>query len=209
MFLLVLAFVSVFLFFFPLCYLSIADWLQPSISNLSSFSSSQTLSELLAVVRLPFIHPSYLLNVVDNEELIKSSEACRDLVNEAKRYHMLPHARQEMQTTRTRPRLSAGKHNTYTAAENKLMCIIFGPDDPGAQWSAHLPVYLTQNNIYGIHAPTHTSNIHTLPQREKGGEVTSSRGDLDPLLNCIDFSPQLEGNDLELHHVFHTTTVNT
>ncbi|KAI2654088.1 Kelch-like protein 29 [Labeo rohita] len=65
-------------------------------------------SELLAVVRLPFIHPSYLLNVVDNEELIKSSEACRDLVNEAKRYHMLPHARQEMQTPRTRPRLSAG-----------------------------------------------------------------------------------------------------
>nr|XP_040016514.1 kelch-like protein 29 [Gasterosteus aculeatus aculeatus] len=71
-------------------------------------SRVQTLSDLLAVVRLPFIHPSYLLNVVDNEELIKSSEACRDLVNEAKRYHMLPHARQEMQTPRTRPRLSAG-----------------------------------------------------------------------------------------------------
>ncbi|XP_074541401.1 kelch-like protein 29 isoform X1 [Halichoeres trimaculatus] len=71
-------------------------------------SREQGLSELLAVVRLPFIHPSYLLNVVDNEELIKSSEACRDLVNEAKRYHMLPHARQEMQTPRTRPRLSAG-----------------------------------------------------------------------------------------------------
>uniref|UniRef100_A0A8C1AK84 Kelch like family member 29 n=1 Tax=Cyprinus carpio carpio TaxID=630221 RepID=A0A8C1AK84_CYPCA len=68
----------------------------------------QHISELLAVVRLPFIHPSYLLNVVDNEELIKSSEACRDLVNEAKRYHMLPHARQEMPTPRTRPRLSAG-----------------------------------------------------------------------------------------------------
>uniref|UniRef100_A0A672P6S9 Kelch like family member 29 n=1 Tax=Sinocyclocheilus grahami TaxID=75366 RepID=A0A672P6S9_SINGR len=68
----------------------------------------QHISELLAVIRLPFIHPSYLLNVVDNEELIKSSEACRDLVNEAKRYHMLPHARQEMQTPRTRPRLSAG-----------------------------------------------------------------------------------------------------
>jgi len=68
------------------------------------------------VVRLPFIHPSYLLNVVDNEELIKSSEACRDLVNEAKRYHMLPHARQEMQTPRTRPRLSAGKTKLPSAA---------------------------------------------------------------------------------------------
>uniref|UniRef100_A0A8C4ZC22 Kelch like family member 29 n=1 Tax=Gadus morhua TaxID=8049 RepID=A0A8C4ZC22_GADMO len=68
----------------------------------------QHMPELLAVVRLPYIHPSYLLNVVDNEELIKSSEACRDLVNEAKRYHMLPHARQDMQTPRSRPRLSAG-----------------------------------------------------------------------------------------------------
>lgn len=77
--------------------------------------STQHLSELLAVVRLPFIHPSYLLNVVDNEELIKSSEACRDLVNESKRYHMLPHARQEMQTPRTRPRLSAGTHTDTEA----------------------------------------------------------------------------------------------
>ena len=78
------------------------------------------MSELLAVIRLPFIHPSYLLNVVDNEELIKSSEACRDLVNEAKRYHMLPHARQEMQTPRTRPRLSAGTPDTKKKRKNKL-----------------------------------------------------------------------------------------
>lgn len=82
-------------------------WLPLSRTPLLLFIP-QYAAELLAAVRLPFIHPSYLLNVVDNEELIKSSEACRDLVNEAKRYHMLPHARQEMQTPRTRPRLSAG-----------------------------------------------------------------------------------------------------
>lgn len=99
-----------------------------SISLLFSTSrlSLQHLSELLAVVRLPFIHPSYLLNVVDNEELIKSSEACRDLVNEAKRYHMLPHARQEMQTPRTRPRLSAGtnKHAPCVTAGLNLTPVI-------------------------------------------------------------------------------------
>lgn len=86
-----------------LVYETVIKWIKKEPS-----SRVQHVSELLAVVRLPFIHPSYLLNVVDNEELIKSSEACRDLVNEAKRYHMLPHARQEMQTPRTRPRLSAG-----------------------------------------------------------------------------------------------------
>uniref|UniRef100_A0A671NW57 Kelch-like protein 29 n=1 Tax=Sinocyclocheilus anshuiensis TaxID=1608454 RepID=A0A671NW57_9TELE len=86
-----------------LVYETVIKWIKKD-----PVSRVQHISELLAVVRLPFIHPSYLLNVVDNEELIKSSEACRDLVNEAKRYHMLPHARQEMQTPRTRPRLSAG-----------------------------------------------------------------------------------------------------
>ncbi|XP_075925074.1 kelch-like protein 29 [Petromyzon marinus] len=68
----------------------------------------QFAAEVLAAVRLPFIQPTYLLNVVDNDEMVKGSEACRDLVNEAKRYHMLPHARQAMQTPRTRPRLLAG-----------------------------------------------------------------------------------------------------
>uniref|UniRef100_G3VSY8 Kelch like family member 29 n=1 Tax=Sarcophilus harrisii TaxID=9305 RepID=G3VSY8_SARHA len=86
-----------------LVYETVMKWIKKDPA-----SRAQHAAELLAVVRLPFIHPSYLLNVVDNEELIKSSEACRDLVNEAKRYHMLPHARQEMQTPRTRPRLSAG-----------------------------------------------------------------------------------------------------
>ncbi|KAM4693037.1 kelch-like protein 29 [Discoglossus pictus] len=86
-----------------LVYETVIKWIKKNPASRAQYSA-----ELLAVVRLPFIHPSYLLNVVDNEELIKSSEACRDLVNEAKRYHMLPHARQEMQTPRTRPRLSAG-----------------------------------------------------------------------------------------------------
>ncbi|XP_038607822.1 kelch-like protein 29 [Tachyglossus aculeatus] len=86
-----------------LVYETVIKWIKKD-----SAMRAQYAAELLAVVRLPYIHPSYLLNVVDNEELIKSSEACRDLVNEAKRYHMLPHARQEMQTPRTRPRLSAG-----------------------------------------------------------------------------------------------------
>ncbi|XP_011899836.1 PREDICTED: kelch-like protein 29 isoform X3 [Cercocebus atys] len=86
-----------------LVYETVIKWIKKDPATRTQYAA-----ELLAVVRLPFIHPSYLLNVVDNEELIKSSEACRDLVNEAKRYHMLPHARQEMQTPRTRPRLSAG-----------------------------------------------------------------------------------------------------
>ncbi|XP_065820119.1 uncharacterized protein [Labrus bergylta] len=46
--------------------------------------------------------------VVNNEELIHSSKACRDLVNKAKRYHMLPLTQQEMQTSSTRTRFEKG-----------------------------------------------------------------------------------------------------
>lgn len=111
------------------------------------------------MVRLPFIHPSYLLNVVDNEELIKSSEACRDLVNEAKRYHMLPHARQEMQTPRTRPRLSAGTYKLVHIIRDKLMSIMFGLGDLGARWQCRdLPPtsVIDPEHIARIYAPTHT-----------------------------------------------------
>lgn len=133
--LLVFAFVSFCVMLFKHC--SLIGTFNPSFFLFFFFAfhpSSQTLSELLAVVRLPFIHPSYLLNVVDNEELIKSSEACRDLVNEAKRYHMLPHARQEMQTPRTRPRLSAGTHKLIHMTRVTFMCIIFGLDDLRTMW---------------------------------------------------------------------------
>nr|XP_029134669.1 kelch-like protein 29 [Labrus bergylta] len=119
-------------------------------------TATQDLSELLAVVRLPFIHPSYLLNVVDNEELIKSSEACRDLVNEAKRYHMLPHARQEMQTPRTRPRLSAGVaeeivlvggRQTMGMNQRSLTAVTcFNPQNSKWYLLARLPFY--RDNIY-------------------------------------------------------------
>nr|WEX30530.1 Kelch-like protein 29b-A-2 [Carassius gibelio] len=116
-----------------LVYETVIKWIKKD-----PVSRVQHISELLAVVRLPFIHPSYLLNVVDNEELIKSSEACRDLVNEAKRYHMLPHARQEMQTPRTRPRLSS--HTNSSNANKCLASVFFRYDTITNQWETVSPL---------------------------------------------------------------------
>lgn len=188
------------LVFLSICYLSIAQWL-PSTSCSSSPCplSCQTLSDLLAAVRLPFIHPSYLLNVVDNEELIKSSEACRDLVNEAKRYHMLPHARQEMQTPRTRPRLSAGKHKHTRIKKDKLICIIFAPGDLRTRWQwLYLPPtsVVDPEHIARIYSTTHTycvSAVHML-LLQGDTQVMSPWGQPDLPLQCIDFNPQQEWN---------------
>lgn len=74
----------------------------------------------------------------------------------------------------------------------------------GSNMICHSPVNLARNTVARPCSGTH---IHYLLQQD-GGEVRSPQGDLNLPLNCIDFSPQLESNDLELHNVFHTTTVN-
>lgn len=129
------------------------------ICVLPSSFQFQNLSELLAAVRLPFIHPSYLLNVVDNEELIKSSEACRDLVNEAKRYHMLPHARQEMQTPRTRPRLSAGESGAGPGKPTREVFIITAPT---VNWRAVIYFVMFSTKLLTSRLQTRTGTIKSL-----------------------------------------------
>lgn len=55
-------------------------------------------------VRLPLMSPKFLVGTVGSDLLIKSDEACRDLVDEAKNYLLLPQERPLMQGPRTRPR---------------------------------------------------------------------------------------------------------
>lgn len=48
--------------------------------------------------------PKFLVGTVGSDILIKSDESCRDLVDEAKNYLLLPQERPLMQGPRTRPR---------------------------------------------------------------------------------------------------------
>lgn len=60
--------------------------------------------QVLQHVRLPLLSPKFLVGVVGADLLIKSDESCRDLVDEAKNYLLLPQERPHMQGPRTRPR---------------------------------------------------------------------------------------------------------
>ena len=51
------------------------------------------LPTLLSHVRLPMLSVSYLMEKVDTEALIREQPQCRDLLDEAKRHHLLPHQR--------------------------------------------------------------------------------------------------------------------
>uniref|UniRef100_A0A8C3EFX7 Kelch-like protein 20 n=1 Tax=Corvus moneduloides TaxID=1196302 RepID=A0A8C3EFX7_CORMO len=62
------------------------------------------LSQVLQHVRLPLLSPKFLVGTVGSDPLIKSDEECRDLVDEAKNYLLLPQERPLMQGPRTRPR---------------------------------------------------------------------------------------------------------
>ncbi|XP_070536116.1 kelch-like protein 18 [Ptychodera flava] len=60
--------------------------------------------ELLAKVRLPLIKPQILTDRISTEELVRTCHECRDLLDEAKDYHLMPERRAQLQSTRTRPR---------------------------------------------------------------------------------------------------------
>lgn len=67
----------------------------------------QYLPNLLTLVRLPLLTPQFLADHVATESLIRMNHGCRDLLDEAKDYHLMPERRLLLQSFRTRPRNNA------------------------------------------------------------------------------------------------------
>ncbi|KAK6194677.1 hypothetical protein SNE40_000267 [Patella caerulea] len=80
-------------------YQAVMGWVKYSIQE-----RRQHLPTVLQHVRLPRMSAKFLVGTVGSDLLIKSDEACRDLVDEAKNYLLLPQERPLMQGPRTRPR---------------------------------------------------------------------------------------------------------
>eukprot|EP00058_Branchiostoma_floridae_P002310 XP_002587798.1 hypothetical protein BRAFLDRAFT_92243 [Branchiostoma floridae] len=84
------------------------------------------IAELLKQVRLPLLSPHFLVDTVEHEDLIKQDLACRDLLDEAKNYHMLPDRRGRIKRDRIRPRRScvgqygAGHHGTLAQQRGEI-----------------------------------------------------------------------------------------
>ncbi|CAL1268262.1 unnamed protein product [Larinioides sclopetarius] len=78
---------------------AVMSWVKYNITE-----RRQHLPQVLQHVRLPLLSPKFLVGTVGSDLLIKSDEACRDLVDEAKNYLLLPQERPLMQGPRTRPR---------------------------------------------------------------------------------------------------------
>lgn len=57
-------------------------------------------SRVLSLVRLPLLTPQFLADRVAREKLIRSSHQCRDLLDEAKDFHLMPERRELLQSFR-------------------------------------------------------------------------------------------------------------
>lgn len=78
---------------------SVMAWLKYNVAE-----RRQYLAQVLQHVRLPLLSPKFLVGTVSADLLVRSDDACRDLVDEAKNYLLLPQERPLMQGPRTRPR---------------------------------------------------------------------------------------------------------
>eukprot|EP00096_Caligus_rogercresseyi_P010549 TRINITY_DN3897_c0_g1_i2.p1 TRINITY_DN3897_c0_g1~~TRINITY_DN3897_c0_g1_i2.p1 ORF type:complete len:601 (-),score=186.52 TRINITY_DN3897_c0_g1_i2:1052-2854(-) len=78
---------------------AIMSWTKEDIE-----SRRDLLPSLLAKCRLPLLTPHFLSDVVCAENLIRGSHKCRDLVDEAKDFHLMPERRLLLRSFRTRPR---------------------------------------------------------------------------------------------------------
>lgn len=78
---------------------AVLQWLHHDLEN-----RKDHLANLLTCVRLPLLTPQFLSDTVAAEELIRSSHKCRDLLDEARDYHLMPERRPLLQSFKTKPR---------------------------------------------------------------------------------------------------------
>uniref|UniRef100_A0A1A9WIL6 Kelch-like protein diablo n=1 Tax=Glossina brevipalpis TaxID=37001 RepID=A0A1A9WIL6_9MUSC len=78
---------------------AVMSWLKYNVAD-----RRQHLAPVLQHVRLPLLSPKFLVGTVGSDLFVRSDEACRDLVDEAKNYLLLPQERLLMQGPRIRPR---------------------------------------------------------------------------------------------------------
>nr|XP_026691235.1 kelch-like protein 18 [Ciona intestinalis] len=71
--------------------------------------------ELLQHIRLPLLRPQFLTDVIQMDAAIKSCLRCRDLVDKAKDYHLMPDRRSDFPPNMVRPRYCTEIHEMIYA----------------------------------------------------------------------------------------------
>lgn len=91
-------------------YSAVMNWVRYDVGE-----RRQYLSQILQHVRLSQLSPKFLIGTVCSDMLIKSDEPCRELVDEAKNYLILPQERSMMVGPRFKPRRPLRKREVLFA----------------------------------------------------------------------------------------------
>jgi len=80
-------------------FIAVLKWIKQDVPRRGT-----KMPQLLTKVRLPLLTPHFLADKVAAEELIRSCHRCRDLLDEARDYHLMPERRPLLQSFRAKPR---------------------------------------------------------------------------------------------------------
>lgn len=148
---------------------AVISWIKQDENN-----RKDSLPNMLEYVRLPLLTPRYLTDTVDNEKLIRQSLDCRDLVDEAKKYHLRPECRSLMQNSRTKARIGLSEVMYVLGGFGNLQSPVDVVEkyDPAAdQWCTVQPMrrkrrYLSavalNNRLYAIGGYDASSRVNTV-----------------------------------------------
>lgn len=98
-----------------LVYSAVISWVRHNVTKRQCY-----LSTLMENIRLPLIKPQFLLDVVQEDPLVKSTKECETLLDEARRFQLLVDQRPLMQSSRTQPR------NSYKVQTSEILVVVGG-----------------------------------------------------------------------------------
>lgn len=111
---------------------AVMRWIQSDVDK-----REKDVHRIFEKVRLPLMQPVYILSVLEHDRLIKDNPSCRDLLEEAKRYHLLPARRQEFVS----PRMSFRNFGDF---EEVIVCA--GGSDEDSKTAQHVWCYSDKKN---------------------------------------------------------------
>ena len=83
---------------------------------------SEALPKLLSCVRMPLLTPQFLSDAIAPEPLIRMSMECRDLLDAARDFHLMPERRTLLQSFRTKPRCCRDVAGVIYAVGGQTKC---------------------------------------------------------------------------------------
>lgn len=152
------------------------------------------LPQILQHVRLPLLSPKFLVGVVGSEPLIRCDEKCRDLLDEAKNYLLLPQERPLMQGPRTRPRRMITKDALYAVGgwcSGDAISSVERFDPESNEWTLVAPmskrrcgvgVAVLDNLLYAVGGHDGTSYLNSVERYDPQTNQWSS--DVAPTSTC-------------------------